>query len=57
MSYQIEDRYAMRWDFSVSPASPAKDILLPEMYLPGFVMYIHKCLSDQTIPEPFMALL
>lgn len=47
----------MRWAFSVYPAIPAKDILLPEMYFPGLVRYIQRCLSDQVMPDPFMALL
>jgi len=31
--------------------------LFPGICFPGFARYANKCLSDQTIPEPFIALL
>ena len=50
-------RYEIKLALSYSPARPAKDILLPGMYLPGFKRYINKCFYDQTNPAPFKALL
>lgn len=50
-------RKAIKLALSYSPAKPAKDILLPGTYFPGFNKYINKCFSDHTNPAPFKALL
>jgi hypothetical protein len=47
----------MRLARSPSPASPAKDILLPGTCLPGFFRYRNKCFSVQLNPADFIALL
>ena len=55
--YQTDSRKAIRCAFSVDPAIPANDILLPGRYLPGLLMYPQMNLLLQVIPEFFMALL
>jgi len=50
-------RKAIKFARSYYPDKPANDILFPGMYFPGFNKYINKCLSDQTNPAPFKALL
>jgi hypothetical protein len=50
-------RKAIKLALSSSPAKPAKDILFPGIYLPGFNKYWNMCFYDQMKPAPFKALL